>query len=385
MSFQQKVAAFRNIQWKEQEQVFTDTMMTELAQECLEPEIIELVRMYGASKTLQTVFEIHSARYQQINYHLSTEIRDAILKRLYDYGGTKQHLSQLLDEEQQRELEQELDEERKLERPPSVTPYEPRLHEKIKRLCDIDSDIMNLSQFPSVFQPLVYAFTGTTFLNECQLESWQSNLWVSIDFQQVILTKGESLNSFLRPPRWIIIYRNQHIIFISAFEANELIGRLQSNKPSITTLLLLLSRIKRIQSIFVNTPTLTVPPSIAPLTKSTAYFIPIEWLVQLFIFNGTLYFETIAEQTAYCQCLGLCPKPRTKKEEEEEEAFEKGWIAADGFVSNLKHRHHLQMNQIRFNINPLTFIKQIIENRNNVHAHISSHVGSIILNSRKFI
>ncbi len=56
------------------------------------------------------------------------------------------------------------------------------------RLCDIDSDIMDLAQFPLVFHPLVYAFAGIMFLNECQPESWQSNLWVSTDFQRVILT-----------------------------------------------------------------------------------------------------------------------------------------------------------------------------------------------------
>jgi hypothetical protein len=357
-------------------------MMEKLAGECLEAEIIELIHMYGAPKMLQTVFEIHSARYQLIDYHLSTEIRDAVLKRLHDYGGQKQRLSQLLDEEQQRELEQELEEERQLERPPPVIPCEPILHEEIKRLCDIHSHIMNLSQFPSVFQPLVYAFTGTTFLNECQPDSWQSNLWISTEFQRVILTKGESLNPFLRPPRWIIVYRNQHIIFVSAFEANWLIHRLQSNKSPITTLRLILPHIKRIQSIFINTPTLTIPLSIVSSDGTSAYFIPKEWLVQLFVFNGTLYFETIDEQTAYCQCLGLCPKPRTTKEDD---AFEKGWIAVDGFVNSTEHRHHLELNHVRFSSNPLKFVKQLIENRNNVHASMTSHVGSIILSSSKLL
>jgi hypothetical protein len=241
---------------------------------------------------------------------------------------------------------------------------------------------MNLSQFPLVFQPLPYAFTDTTLYAVRQPNSWEKNLWVSTEFQRVILTKGESLNPFLRPPRWIIVYRNQHIIFVSAFEANWLIGRLRSNKSSITTIRILLPRIKRIQSIFVDIPTLTVPPSIAPLDESIAYFIPIQWLVQLFVFNGTLYFENNDEQTAYCQCLALCPKPRT---ELEEKAFEEGWIAADGFVRSQEHRHLLKIDLARFNRNPLAFVKQVIENRTNVHASLSSHIGSIILNSFKLI
>jgi hypothetical protein len=144
----------------------------------------------------------------------------------------------------------------------------------------------------------------------------------------------------------------------------------------------LLPRTKRVQSIFVNTPTLVIPPSIGLSNQTVALFIPIEVLVQLFVFNGTLYFETVDEQRVYCQCLGLCPKPRTT---EQEEAFEKGWIAIDGFVSKPEHRLHLQIHQARFNSNPLIFVKQLIECRNNSHASITSHVGSIIFNSQKLI
>ena len=103
---------------------------------------------------------------------------------------------------------------------------------------------------------------------------------------------------------------------------------------------------------------------------------------QLFIFNGTLYFKNIDEQTAYCRCLALCPTPRSNTEET---YFEKGWITVDGFVENLKHRSQLQLYQARFESNPITFVKQLSELRNNAQPPIMSHVGSIILNSVKLI
>ena len=146
-----------------------------------------------------------------------------------------------------------------------------------------------------------------------------------------------------------------------------MIGRLkdlydtqQSNKPAVTTVRLILPRIRRNQSIFVNNPVLTTPSLIKFPSLGISWHIPLKWLTQLFVFNGTLYFETVEEQKAYCQLLSLCPKPRT---EEEDVAFEKGWIDMDGFVSNPEHRHHLQMNQDQFNSNPITFINQLIENR----------------------
>ena len=389
LSFQRKLSAFRNIQWKNEQQVLTDTMMIEMAAECLESEIIDLRDMYGSSKVLRTVFEIHSVRYQHIDYHLSAEIRDTVLRRLRDFGGTKQRLSQLLDEEQQRELEQELEEERQLARPGPAEPCAPVLHDEIKRLCNTQNEAMNLTQLPNVFRGLAYAFIGTTLFPDCQVERWGSDLWISTEFQRVIKTKGESLNPFLRPPRWMIIYRNQFLIFVSPFEANWLIGRLSSlhqqrlsKKRPITTLRILLPRTRRIQSIFVNTPTLTVPSSIGLPNSIATFTVSLEQLAQLFIFNGTIYFETIEEQAAFCQCLGLCPKPRTSKQEE---AFQNGYITIDGFVSSPILRHRLQLVRARFNANPLHFVKLVIENRNNVHATITSHVGSIILNSFKLI
>jgi hypothetical protein len=247
--------------------------------------------------------------------------------------------------------------------------------------------VMNFSQLTSVFCPIADAFLGTTFYRECQPSCWQKHFWVTDEFKRVIQTRGESLDPFLRPARWVVIYRNRHIIFVSAYEANWLMGRLhalyhqkESDEPWITTLRLLLPRTKRDQSILVNTPALTIPPSIVPKNEIALFSIPVEWLVELYVFNGTLYFETIHEQIAYCQCLGVCPKPRTKIEEY---AFEKDCIAIDGFVKNLEYRHHLQLDRCRFNSNPLIFIRKLVENRNHVEAPLKSHVGSIIMNAVK--
>ncbi|CAF1579092.1 unnamed protein product [Rotaria magnacalcarata] len=105
----------------------------------------------------------------------------------------------------------------------------------------------------------------------------------------------------------------------------------------MTTLRLLLPRIKRNRSIFVNTRTLIISPLLGHSNDAVPFVIPLDWLVKLFIFHGTLYFETVDEQTQYCRYLSSYPKPRTKHEEE---AFEKGWIAVDGFATNQRECFH---------------------------------------------
>jgi hypothetical protein len=241
--------------------------------------------------------------------------------------------------------------------------------------------MINLEDHPNVFQRLPFAFTDTTLDKDCQSGSWYSNLWISTEFQRVIATEGESLNRFLRPPRWILFYRNQQIIFVSSYEANWLLGRLSLIDSPITTLRLLLPRNKRIQSIFVNTLTLTIPPSINVPDENVTYLIPLDRLVHLFIFNGTLYFDNVEEQTMFCQCLSLCPKIRN---EIEEKAFQSHQIDIDGFV-HFEHCDKLQIAHARFRDNPIGFVKQILEIRNHVHPTTTSHVASIILNAFKLL
>ena len=178
-------------------------------------------------------------------------------------------------------------------------------------------------------------------------------------------------------------HRNQDIIFVAPHEANWLMRMLyhlyykrQAKELSMTTLRLLLPHIKRDQVILVNNPALTIPPS----RGAIPYLIPVQTLVELFLFNGTTYFETEEEQTAYCQCLGVCPKPRNIIEEV---AFKNRWIGVDGFVEKRQHRVLLAMDQCRFHSNPLLFIRKLVENRNNAHPPLRSHVGGILLNAVK--
>ena len=104
LNFQRKLLAFRDIQWNDHQQIFTDVLMEQLAKDCLESEIIELIHMYGSPRLPKTLLDIHSDRYQQIKNNLLTDIQEEVLKRLKDYGGIKTRLSQLLDEEQQKRI-----------------------------------------------------------------------------------------------------------------------------------------------------------------------------------------------------------------------------------------------------------------------------------------
>ncbi|UJR09954.1 hypothetical protein I4U23_014177 [Adineta vaga] len=201
LSYQHKVCAFQIIDWTNNQQIFADEMMDELAEKCLASEILEL------NGSLQTISQIYINQYQHANIHASEEIHHAVLKRMNTYGALKQQLSQFYDEEQQRELEQELvrEQERVQEHEQKhyqiLRPCKPILHDEIKRLCDPDDSVMNFTKLPKVFRRLAYAFADSTFATMCEQKNWQSNFWITTEFQRVIENKEELSDRHLRPPR----------------------------------------------------------------------------------------------------------------------------------------------------------------------------------------
>ena len=64
-------------------------MMEQLAQDCLENEILDLKSMYGPMKTWLTILDIYLTRVQHFGLNSSNEIHPAVVKRLQDYGGSK--------------------------------------------------------------------------------------------------------------------------------------------------------------------------------------------------------------------------------------------------------------------------------------------------------
>ena len=160
--------AFQTIQWNNHLQTFTEKMMQDLVNKCTEPEVIELKRMHGAAKVFETIEKIYIQRYQYCKYHVSSDIHNVVLERLHKYSGTKQRLSQLLDEEHQRELEHELEEERQVAEATPVQPCSPKLHEGIKQLCNPNNKTMDFRRLSNVFWRLHCAFMNTTFFNDCQ-------------------------------------------------------------------------------------------------------------------------------------------------------------------------------------------------------------------------
>ncbi|KAJ3085954.1 hypothetical protein HK102_013653 [Quaeritorhiza haematococci] len=376
---------------------------------CTEDEVTDLEQLYGKQRKEEHLGDIISAHYGHVKTEcLATTHPDhvSIVENIFSTVGNEivdkcstfvpiaKRYAQLLGEEQEKELEQELEEIRQVQRPGSRTPHVPTLPEALRRLAMYDE--MNCSS--GEFLPLPVALQHTTLWSLVEVAAWSSKIFVTKNFVTVVQSRSNSnVDEFLRPVRWMVTLRresedgksgnlkrgsssqsdesseqNAVVVLISPFEANHLkplfaarptkaSARLHMFAPRIRT---------RQQTLFTDT-SLIIPSPIS----STPQIAP-SIIAQLSVFSSSLFFATPTDQNAFCDFLGFCPRPRTSQEQEE---FERGHMQQDGFVPRpVRKRVRLSLQQCGFEANPSRLVIKLIELRNYTESPKSTHVGRIL-------
>lgn len=342
-----------------------------LSKRCSDDEFTPLTMMYGAKETL-FVTEITRRRFNQLAQIYANDpsasefvqsVADAVVTKLQIEIPEMKRYAQLLDEEQEKELEHELEEQRENNRPPPAVPMKPRLVNNSWRSL-IRNGVHDIA-FEQMKQngeliPLSHALSNTQLWEKARIESdsWGTNIYVSKDFVSVV--HGEKHDSFLRPVWWICkLYGSFNIpdvlVIISAFECNALLSMFRN---SVNCVLHMYSpRLAQTQSSLLN----RVGLRITGKCNATVRNITALNEAQLALFSGSMYFQTKQEQSNYCNFMGIIPRPRTERENE---LFNSGVISSSGFVekNNRSHFEHLSA-MCKFNRNPDALAVGIIERR----------------------
>lgn len=209
-------------------------MLQKLSMECTEPDVTKLESMYGHSREMQKFSEIVPRWFESARKSLSLPLSDEnftmtggqVLDRLEKIIPHKKYYSQLLDEEQEKQLEVEQERETKRELPGIATaePHKCTIFKSLiagRILPKEDTDIL----------PISHAFSGTSVWPIIQKECWGHDVFVSNDFIKVVKVsfKNEKKTFFVRPVTWVVKmnFTNQ-LLVISPFEANELIRKFKA-------------------------------------------------------------------------------------------------------------------------------------------------------------
>lgn len=265
-------------------------MTKSLADSFLDKDAPSLVERYRPSQTASAAL---------LRQSLTTDGPDLISKRCEEFD-IQDVESANLQEQQERELEPEAEKEREIERPPYSEPCKHRLHPAVERFVRSGNLDLSSTAFIWAFQSL----KDTTASEHLDVTEFPRGLLVTQDFANTVVAfgRGSKYDAFKRDVRWILTSAEEgapvsRMLIISPYEANQLIEdieefgcvRLHVYAPRQTL------GVRPIDHLEL----FTIPARTAPV------IIPHNFIVELNLFAGQLYFDSFSEYVHICNYLNL--------------------------------------------------------------------------------
>lgn len=329
-----------------------------------ETEFVSLSEMYSDRKE-QLLSEIALGKFKKL---LQAYKNDAeILKQIYvkyfnvehklpDAAKNLKRFVYVLDQEQEKEIECEPETQRQIERPPVVQAADQEFNDGFTKLITDGLNVNTNALARSILVPLEKGLLKTKLFADYVKDgsAWDSHIWTTNNFINVLKNSNEATDDFLRPVWWIARIDTPDdgyiLILLSSYECHNLLPAFRASTKS--TLYTFRPRLTKLHDDLMDEDGLRITG------KSKTRDIPVNDSAQIKVYAGAMYFKNEAEQTAYCNFLGLIPRPRTP---EQEKAFENGIIKPNGFVP-IEYRHLIkEVDRCKFQRNPVHLAIKLIE------------------------
>jgi len=309
-----------------------------------------------------------------VNEDVATGNQDSQLKtwiqdqcKEFDAGSTQ---DAKMREEQEREVSQEKEEQRQIERPPPAIPSRHTLHEDVKTLVSTGSIQSDVTGIISACECLSQT-TLKSFVERLGMAAFP-HIFVTKDFARTIQTTVGYISSisqtddFLRPVQWVLSSRKQtHLVLLSPFEANALVDQIR--KSPFVTLHVYAPRTSRSMCSFENLHSFMVPH------RDSDPAIPSKVITELNLFAGQLFFASKSAYEETCQMLGLYLKDPPDDVELPLDA-----IDVTGFVRSPSARQALGIQHTQFADNPVPLLRKLTELRRKGQGFLPSHLGQVL-------
>ncbi len=331
----------------------------DIAKSLLEAEAQSLQDRYGfGSRRNEEQVLLHNVKEESLSKR-ETQL-EAIRAKCREFG-LESFSNATLREEQERELSPENEQERQVERPLALTPYNHSVHRDVKRF--VHQGI--LDRCSDAFQPAFELFGNTSAIECLEMNKWPARLLVTADFARTVHTsKNQLLDSFLRPVHWVASGKNRNAVdcvVLSPYEAHELLPSIRQHKTVI--LHVYSARVSMSVRTLEDLSFCAIPP------------VPKFWprpplVMQLNIFAGQLYLESYKEYLSVCRFLGLCFRPPDEQIQ----------AACDGFIAPRgRPKFDVVMeSKCPFTISPVGFLRILMALRRKGQSFEKSHFGRIL-------
>ncbi|XP_055301272.1 uncharacterized protein LOC129567922 [Sitodiplosis mosellana] len=361
--------------------------LEKLYENCVDDDYVKLKTIYGEKEEV-LLRRIVWDKFGDLAFSCSEEspiseftkdMQNGINAKLLKLAPKMKRFIHTLDDEQEKELEQEIEEQMQIERPRCAQALKPHFDDRLEQLvlegAGIGSTFDDMKADGALLS-IVASLSNTQMFEFCENndDAWASHLLVTKDFTMVIENESQACNDFLRPVCWVACIKNAGtkdvLILLSSFECNQLIPAFRKSENA--TLFMYRARLSNLHSNLIREPGLQVTG------MTTTSSISVEDEVQIGVYSGMMYFADEEEQHAYCEFLGLIPRPWTH---EQTIAFEDGNIDESGYVP-IRKRNYPEaisqcVSQCKFKSNPTDLAIKLIKAH---HQKLpkDSHVASIL-------
>ena len=309
-----------------------------------------------------------------MNEKVATSNQESRLKtwiqgRCKEFGAGSTHDAKMR-EEQEREVSQEKEEQRQIERPPPAVASRHTLHEDVRTLVSEGSIPSNATGIISACECLSQT-TLKSFVGRLGTTAFH-HISVTEDFARTIQTtigdisSTNDLDDFLRPVQWVLSSRKQpQLVLLSPFEANAVIDQIR--KSPVVTLHVYSPRTSRNMRSFEDLRSFMIPHrDPAPVISSNI-------VNGLNLFAGQLYFASKLAYEETSEMLGLY-----LKDVPENINLPPDVIDATRFVRSPDARKALSIQRAQFADNPVAFLRKLTELRRKGQGFLPTHLGQVL-------
>jgi len=319
-------------------------------------ESYSLKELYGMSEGVAT-----SNQGSQLKIWIQDRCKE------FDVGST--HDTKMR-EEQEREVSQEKEEQRQINRLPPAVALRHTLRKDVRTLVSTGSIPIYVKGILSARRCLLET-TLKPYAERLKKVAFP-HIFVTEDFARTIettvgyISNTSHTDDFLRPVQWVLSSRKQsRLVLLSPFEANALVD--QVRKSRYVTLHIYAPRTSRNMRSFDDLRSFMVPH------RDPAPAIPANIISELNLFAGQLYFASKLAYEGTRQMLGLYLKdpPAGVK-------LPPGAIDATGFVRDPSVRKVLGIQHAQCTDNPVAFLRKLTELRRKGQGFLPTHVGQML-------
>jgi hypothetical protein len=311
-------------------------------------EVLKNAWLQRESRTLEEMYNVTPDDTMSPEMYSIPSLRERI-ERL----GMTKVADVRMAEEQEREVDHEVEQERQIQRPPKAQPARHDIHEDIRKFASTGY----LPRFSRHISQLLAPLDIANALDSTP--EWSPSPLATEDFiTTVIGCNPKGLTDYLRPVNWILTSgsgKDSIVVVVSPYEANELLPIIRERNK--VRLHVYAPRVTASMRSFSDLTFHTIPDSPAEPWSAPAHV-----RMELNLFAGQLYFDCREEYERVCVMLALSM------------AHPGAECEIDGFVSP----PHRTGGNSPFAKSKITILKTLMSLRRKYMLYSRTHLGQIL-------